>query len=181
MRTLRIELHDISAVPRDGRDKIVSSVLERVDGSRHVQRIHRLGFSHTTGKGPADDVPAAANADSPPPPPMMGGPQGSIPPKTVGDILSAAFNIYKANASQLILVVAVVVIPLSLIAALFAGVVFAPLERIRVTDAGGGRADSCRAASVSRPPRGDRRLDRGAHLGHPAGCHPARRHAGHDR
>jgi hypothetical protein len=67
---------------------------------------------------------------------MMGGPQGGIPPKTVGDILSAALNIYKANASQLILVVAVVVVPLSLIAALFSGVVFAP-ERIRVTNTGG--------------------------------------------
>ena len=83
------------------------------------------------------DVPGGPTPPTPPPPPpMMGGPQGSIPPKTVGDILSAAFNIYKANASQLILVVAVVVIPLSLIAALFSGVVFAP-ERIRVTDAGG--------------------------------------------
>ena len=67
------------------------------------------------------DVPGGPTPPTPPPPPpMMGGPQGGIPPKTVGDILSAAFNIYKANASQLILVVAVVVIPLSLIAALFA-------------------------------------------------------------
>jgi hypothetical protein len=57
---------------------------------------------------------------------MAGGPQGGIPPKTVGEILSAAFNLYKANASQLILVVAVVVVPLSLIGALFSSVVFAP-------------------------------------------------------
>jgi hypothetical protein len=61
----------------------------------------------------------------PPPPPMMGGPQGGIPPKTLGEILSAAFNIYKANASKLILIVAVVVVPLSFISALFSGVVFA--------------------------------------------------------
>jgi hypothetical protein len=66
---------------------------------------------------------------------MMGGPQGGIPSKTLGEILSAAFNIYKANASQLILVVAVVVVPLSLIGALFTGVVFAP-DRIRVSEAG---------------------------------------------
>ena len=56
---------------------------------------------------------------------MMGGPQGGIPPKTLGEILSAAFNIYKANASKLILIVAVVVVPLSFISALLAGVVFA--------------------------------------------------------
>jgi hypothetical protein len=56
---------------------------------------------------------------------MMGGPQGGIPPKALGEILSAAFNIYKANASKLLLIVAVVVVPLSFISALFSGVVFA--------------------------------------------------------
>jgi hypothetical protein len=66
---------------------------------------------------------------------MMGGPQGGVPSMTLGEILSAAFNIYKANASQMILVVALVVGPLSLIGALFTGVVFEP-DRIRVTDAG---------------------------------------------
>ena len=55
----------------------------------------------------------------------MSGPQGSIPPKRLGEILSAAFNIYKANASKLILIVAIVVVPLSFISALFTGVVFA--------------------------------------------------------
>jgi hypothetical protein len=39
-------------------------------------------------------------------------------PRTLGEILSAAFDIYKTNASKLILVVAVVVIPLSLLGAL---------------------------------------------------------------
>lgn len=39
-------------------------------------------------------------------------------PRTLGEILGAAFNIYKTNASKLILVVAVVVVPLSLIGAL---------------------------------------------------------------
>ncbi len=73
------------------------------------------------------DVPGAP--PPPPPPPMMGGPQGGIPSKTLGEILSAAFNIYRANASKLILIVAVVVVPLSFISALFSGVVFAPKTR----------------------------------------------------
>ena len=72
------------------------------------------------------DVPGGPTPPPPPPPPpMMGGPQGGIPPKTLGEILSAAFNIYKANASKLLLIVAVVVVPLSFISALFSGVVFA--------------------------------------------------------
>jgi Membrane domain of glycerophosphoryl diester phosphodiesterase len=73
------------------------------------------------------DVPGGPTPPPPPPPPppMMGGPQGGIPPKTLGEILSAAFNIYKANASKLMLIVAVVVVPLSFIGALFSGVVFA--------------------------------------------------------
>jgi hypothetical protein len=81
------------------------------------------------------DIPGGPTPP-PPPPPMMSGPQGGIPSKTLGEILSAAFNIYKANASQLILIVAVVVVPLSLISALFSGVVFAP-DKVRVTNAGG--------------------------------------------
>ncbi len=72
------------------------------------------------------DVPGGPTPPPPPPPPpMMGGPQGGILPKTLGEILSAAFNIYKANASKLMLIVAVVVVPLSFIGALFSGVVFA--------------------------------------------------------
>jgi hypothetical protein len=81
------------------------------------------------------DIPGGPTPP-PPPPPMMSGPQGGIPPKRLGEILGAAFNIYKANASQLILIVAVVVVPLSLISALFSGVVFAP-DKVRVTNAGG--------------------------------------------
>jgi hypothetical protein len=71
------------------------------------------------------DIPGGPTPPPPPPPPMMGGPQGGIPVKTLGEILSAAFNIYKANASKLMLIVAVVVVPLSFISALFTGVVFA--------------------------------------------------------
>jgi hypothetical protein len=74
---------------------------------------------------------------------MMGGPQGGIPPKTLGEILTAAFNIYKANAPKLLLIVAVVVVPLSFVGAIFSGVVFAPGthvvtivgERVEVADA----------------------------------------------
>jgi hypothetical protein len=81
------------------------------------------------------DIPGGPTPP-PPPPPMMSGPQGGIPSKTLGEILSAAFNIYKANASQLILIVAVVVVPLSLVSAVFSGVVFAP-DRVKVTNTGG--------------------------------------------
>lgn len=70
------------------------------------------------------DVPGGP-PPPPPPPPMMGGPQGGIPPKTLGEILSTAFNIYKAHASNLILIVAVVVVPLSFISAALNGLAFA--------------------------------------------------------
>jgi len=55
----------------------------------------------------------------PPPPPPEGTPPGpgSLRPRTIGEILSAAFDIYKTNAQGLILIVAIVVIPLSLISA----------------------------------------------------------------
>jgi hypothetical protein len=39
-------------------------------------------------------------------------------PRTLGEILSAAFDIYKTNASKLLLIVAVVVVPLSFLGAL---------------------------------------------------------------
>jgi hypothetical protein len=70
------------------------------------------------------DVPGGPIPPPPPPPPMVEGPHGGIPPKTLGKILSAAFNIYKANAAKLIVIVAVVVVPLSFISALVSGVVF---------------------------------------------------------
>jgi hypothetical protein len=70
------------------------------------------------------DVPGGPGL--PPPPPVSGGPSGSIPSKTIGEILSTAFDIYRANASKLLLVVAIVVVPLSLLSAIIAGVVFDP-------------------------------------------------------
>jgi hypothetical protein len=70
----------------------------------------------------------------PPPPPPPGGEGGAggtgstggpgLPPRKLGEILSTAFEIYKANASGLILIVAVVVVPLTFISAFLAGVVF---------------------------------------------------------
>ena len=73
------------------------------------------------------DIPGGPTPPPPPPPPpMMGGPQGGIPPKTLGEILSAAFNIYKANIAKLAVIVAVVVVPLSFVSTLLSSVVFAP-------------------------------------------------------
>jgi hypothetical protein len=70
------------------------------------------------------DVPGGPGL--PPPPPVSGGPSGSIPSKTIGEILSTAFDVYRANASKLLLIVAIVVVPLSLLSAIIAGVVFEP-------------------------------------------------------
>jgi len=64
-------------------------------------------------------------APPPPPPPSAGG-GGDIPQRGLGDILSAAFDVYKANAAKLIMIVAIVVVPLSFISALITGVIFAP-------------------------------------------------------
>jgi hypothetical protein len=71
----------------------------------------------------------------PPPPPPPGGPGGPgmpgggggdvLPARSLGDILSAAFEIYKDNATNLILIVAIVVVPLQFIAHFLSGVVFA--------------------------------------------------------
>jgi hypothetical protein len=60
----------------------------------------------------------------PPPPPPSGGGGGALTPRGLGDILSTAFEVYKANAAKLIVIVAIVVIPLALLASLFANVVF---------------------------------------------------------
>jgi Membrane domain of glycerophosphoryl diester phosphodiesterase len=62
----------------------------------------------------------------PPPPPPSAGGGGPIPLRGVGEILSTAFNVYKANAAKLITIVAIVVVPLALIDALLTKVVWAP-------------------------------------------------------
>jgi hypothetical protein len=54
----------------------------------------------------------------PPPPPPSAGGGGDIPSRGLGDILSAAWALYTANAAKLIGVVAVFVVPLALVSAL---------------------------------------------------------------
>jgi hypothetical protein len=72
-------------------------------------------------------------APPPPPPPPSAGGGGSIPQRGIGDIISTAFDIYKANATSLITIVAIIVVPLSFIGAFLTGVVFAP-DKIESTD-----------------------------------------------
>jgi hypothetical protein len=64
----------------------------------------------------SDDT--GAMAPPPPPPPSAGG-GGAIPQRSLGEILTTAFELYRANASKLITLVAVVVIPLTLLIAIF--------------------------------------------------------------
>jgi len=60
----------------------------------------------------------------PPPPPPSAGGGGPLPSRQLGDILSTAFDVYKANAAKLIVIVAIVVVPLALIGSLVQNVVF---------------------------------------------------------
>ena len=64
-----------------------------------------------------------ATPPPPPPPPSAGG-GGAIPPRGLGDILSAAFELYRANAAKLIAIVAVVVVPLTFVNSLLQKVIF---------------------------------------------------------
>jgi hypothetical protein len=68
------------------------------------------------------DVPGGPTPPPPPPPGTPPGP-GGIRPRSLGEVLSAAFDIYKGNATNLVLIVAVVVVPLSFISALLAHLV----------------------------------------------------------
>lgn len=60
----------------------------------------------------------AGTPTPPPPPPPSAGGGGPIPSRGLGDILTTAFDLYKVNASKLIQLVAMVVIPLSLVQAI---------------------------------------------------------------
>jgi hypothetical protein len=60
----------------------------------------------------------------PPPPPPSAGGGGAIPQRGLGDILTAAFELYRANAAKLITIVAIVVIPLTFVLALLTQVAF---------------------------------------------------------
>lgn len=71
----------------------------------------------------------------PPPPPPPGGSGGGgggdvLQPRGLGDILTAAFEIYKNNAAKLIVIVAVVVVPLQFVSHLLTGVVFATKKQV---------------------------------------------------
>jgi hypothetical protein len=72
----------------------------------------------------ADDSGGFGAPPPPPPPPSAGG-GGVLPSRGLGDILSAAFEVYKANAAKLIGIVAIVVVPLALLEALSTKVAFA--------------------------------------------------------
>lgn len=60
----------------------------------------------------------------PPPPPPSAGGGGAIPQRGLGDILTAAFELYRANAAKLITIVAIVVIPLTFVLSLLTQVAF---------------------------------------------------------
>jgi Uncharacterised protein family (UPF0259) len=61
---------------------------------------------------------------APPPPPPSAGGGGPIPQRGLGDILTSAFELYRANAAKLIQIVAIVVIPLTFVSALLTKVTF---------------------------------------------------------
>ncbi len=61
---------------------------------------------------------------APPPPPPSAGGGGAIPQRGLGDILTTAFELYRANAAKLIQIVAIVVIPLTFVLAFLTQVAF---------------------------------------------------------
>jgi hypothetical protein len=73
------------------------------------------------------DVPGGPTPPTPPPPPGTTPGSGGMPPRGIGEILTTAFDIYRNNAANLLLIVAVVVVPLSFISALL-GRAFAATE-----------------------------------------------------
>jgi hypothetical protein len=73
---------------------------------------------------PPGATPPGEPPPPPPPPGEGGGPGGTLPQRTLGQILSAAFDIYTKNAGQLLLIVAIIVVPLSIIGYLLTDIVF---------------------------------------------------------
>jgi hypothetical protein len=63
------------------------------------------------------DVPGGPIPPPPPPPPGTPPGPGGFRPRTLGEILSEAFRIYRENAANLLLIVAVIVVPLSFVSA----------------------------------------------------------------
>jgi hypothetical protein len=76
---------------------------------------------------PMNDLPPPPGSDYPPGPPVPPPPGADeiLPPRGLGEILSAAWNIYMKNAGQLITIVAIVVVPLELISFLVVRVALA--------------------------------------------------------
>ncbi|MEP6757581.1 MAG: hypothetical protein ABJB55_00130 [Actinomycetota bacterium] len=68
-------------------------------------------------------------APPPPPPPSAGG-GGAIPQRGLGDILTTAFELYRANAAKLITIVAIVVVPLTFLIALFTSILSNNVEKV---------------------------------------------------
>jgi hypothetical protein len=66
------------------------------------------------------EPPVPPPPDAPPPRPP------GLPPRSLGEILSGAFEIYRDNAQGLLLIVAVVVVPLSVLSFLLSHFLFAP-------------------------------------------------------
>jgi hypothetical protein len=85
------------------------------------------------------DIPGGPTPPPPPPPPGTPQGPGSLRPRGLGEILSAAFDIYRNNAAPLLLIVAVVVVPVSFIGALL-GQAFEPTES--TVDVGGVPVES---------------------------------------
>jgi hypothetical protein len=75
------------------------------------------------------DVPGGPIPPPPPPPPGTPPGPGGFRPRTLGEILSEAFRIYRENAEQLIVIVAVVVVPLSFISAVVVRLFGDPTDR----------------------------------------------------
>ena len=90
------------------------------------------------------DVPGGPPPPPPPPPPGTPPGPGGVRPRTLGEILSEAFRIYKENAAKLMVIVAVVVVPLSFISAVAVRLLGEPtLHRV------GGRIEYSRSFGVT--------------------------------
>jgi hypothetical protein len=75
------------------------------------------------------DQGGIGGAPPPPPPPPGNEPSdqaGAFAPRGVGQILSSSFEVYRRYAPKLLQIVAIVVVPLTLLNALISNVVFAP-------------------------------------------------------
>jgi hypothetical protein len=70
--------------------------------------------------------PPGGGYSAPPPPP--GGEGQPLPARGLGDILSAAFEIYYRNATRLLTIVAIVVVPLAVLSWLIVRVALGPAE-----------------------------------------------------